>query len=203
MSQTAVNRMTGARTQISGLVTAAGTLLTMLFLAPLLGLMPHAVLAGIVIVYSVGLIQPAEFRNILRIRRTEFIWAVAAFLGVMLIGTLQGILVAIIVSLVALAQQAANPVVHVMRPQTRHECVPRSARPNTRMTRSFPGLLLLRWKVASSSSMPSGSASRSIALIAEEKPKVVALDLQRRLRSRILGAEDADRRPRSAAAKRA
>ena len=36
------------------------TLLTMLFLAPLLGLMPHAVLAGIVIVYSVGLIQPAN-----------------------------------------------------------------------------------------------------------------------------------------------
>ena len=46
MSQTAVNRLTGARTQVAGLVTAAMTLLTMLFLSPLLGLMPHAVLAG-------------------------------------------------------------------------------------------------------------------------------------------------------------
>src|SRR4029077_8622395 len=63
MSQTAVNRMVGARTQVSGLVTAAITLLTMLFLAPLLALRPNAVLAGIVIVYSVGLIKPAEFRN--------------------------------------------------------------------------------------------------------------------------------------------
>ena len=114
MSQTAVNRMVGARTQVSGLVTAAMTLLTMLLLAPLLGLMPHAVLAGIVIVYSVGLIQPAEFRNILAIRRTEFLWALAAFVGVMVIGTLKGILVAIIVSLVALAQQATKPVIQVL-----------------------------------------------------------------------------------------
>ena len=114
MSQTAVNRMTGARTQIAGLVTAAMTLLTMLFLSPLLGLMPHAVLAGLVIVYSVGLIKPADFRNILQIRRTEFIWAAVAFFGVMLIGTLKGILVAIIVSVVALAQQTANPPVYVL-----------------------------------------------------------------------------------------
>ncbi|HET6472677.1 MAG TPA: SulP family inorganic anion transporter, partial [Pseudomonadales bacterium] len=47
-SQTAVNRMTGARTQVAGLVTAAGAILTMLFLAPLIALMPHAVLAGVV-----------------------------------------------------------------------------------------------------------------------------------------------------------
>ena len=124
MSQTAVNRKAGARTQISELVTAAVSLLTMLLLAPLLGLMPHAVLASIVVVYSVGLIKPAEFRNILRFRRTEFIWAAAALLGVMLIGTLKGILVAIIVSLLALAQQTANPPVHVLRSQTGDQRVP-------------------------------------------------------------------------------
>ena len=143
MSQTAVNRMSGARSQISGLSTAAVTLMTMLFLSPLLGLMPHAVLAGIVIFYSLGLIKPAEFRNILRIRRTEFVWAVAAFLGVMLIGTLQGILVAIVVSLVALAQQTANPPVHVLgrKPGT-NVFRPRSTdHPDDE---SFPGLLLLR-----------------------------------------------------------
>ncbi len=41
-------------------------------------------------------------------------WAVAAFAGVMLLGTLQGILVAIVVSLVALAQQTADPPVYVL-----------------------------------------------------------------------------------------
>ena len=61
-SQTAVNRLAGARTQLAELVTAAAALLTMLFLAPLIGLMPQATLAAVVIVYSIGLIKPADFR---------------------------------------------------------------------------------------------------------------------------------------------
>ena len=57
-SQTAVNRLAGARTQLAGLVTAGATLLTMLLLAPFIALMPDATLAAVVIVYSVGLIKP-------------------------------------------------------------------------------------------------------------------------------------------------
>ena len=64
------------------------------------------------IVYSVGLIQPIEFRAILRIRRMEFLWALAACTGVILLGTLKGIVVAIIVSLVALLYQTARPPVY-------------------------------------------------------------------------------------------
>ena len=142
-SQTAVNRMTGARTQIAAVVTALMTLVTMFLLAPLIGLMPHATLAGVVIVYSVGLISPADFRNILRIRRTEFAWAVAAFLGVMLLGTLQGIVVAIVISLLALGHQTANPPVYVLgrKPGT-NVFRPRSGEhPDDE---SFSGLLLLR-----------------------------------------------------------
>src|ERR1700752_2262161 len=63
-TQTAVNRLAGARTQMTEIVTAAMALGTMLFLAPLLALMPQATLAAIVIVYSVGLIKPAEFLEI-------------------------------------------------------------------------------------------------------------------------------------------
>ena len=81
-SQTAVNRLARARSQLAGLVTAGVTLLTLLFLAPLISLMPQATLAGVVVVYSVGLIQLPEFRAILAVRRTEFIWAVSAFAGV-------------------------------------------------------------------------------------------------------------------------
>jgi sulfate permease, SulP family len=43
----------------------------MLVLAPLLGLLPQAVLAAMLIVYSAGLIQPAEFATILKVRRME------------------------------------------------------------------------------------------------------------------------------------
>jgi len=55
-----------ARSQLAGLVTAGVSLATLLLLAPLLGLMPQATLAAVVIVYSIGLIEPAEFRAILR-----------------------------------------------------------------------------------------------------------------------------------------
>jgi high affinity sulfate transporter 1 len=176
MSQTAVNRKAGARTQISELVTAAVSLLTMLLLAPLLGLMPHAVLASIVVVYSVGLIKPAEFRNILRFRRTEFFWAAAAFLGVMLIGTLKGILVAIIVSLLALAQQTANPPVRALgrKPGT-NVFRPRSS--EHPQDESFPGLLLLRLEGRVFFLNAERIAERIRLLIAEANPKVVVLDL--------------------------
>ena len=113
-TQTAVNLHAGARSQVSELTTAAMTLVTMLFLAPLIAFMPQATLAAVVIVYSVSLIKPGEFADILRVRRTEFIWALVAFGGVMLVGTLKGIIVAIIVSLLALASQAADPSVYVL-----------------------------------------------------------------------------------------
>src|SRR4030095_1647018 len=64
---TCVNRLSGARTQLAGLVTGGVALLTLLFLAPLISLMPQATLAAVVIVYSVGLIQLPEFREILAV----------------------------------------------------------------------------------------------------------------------------------------
>ena len=80
-SQTGVVRAAGGRSQKASLVTAGAALATMLVLAPLLGLLPNATLAAIVIVYSVGLIQPAEFRAIHRVRKMEFRWAVAPALA--------------------------------------------------------------------------------------------------------------------------
>jgi high affinity sulfate transporter 1 len=113
-SQTAVNRMAGARTQMAEIVTAAVALATLLLLAPLIALMPNAVLAAVVVVYSLHLIKPQEFREIVRVRRIEFYWALIAFAGVILLGTLQGILVAVIASLLALARQEYNPPVYVL-----------------------------------------------------------------------------------------
>src|SRR5215468_11213411 len=102
-SQTAVVRSVGGRSRRASLVCAATALGTMLLLAPVLSHMPNATLAAIVIFYSVGLIQPAEFLGILAIRTMEFRSAVIAALGVLTLGTLNGILVAIIVSLISLA----------------------------------------------------------------------------------------------------
>ena len=121
-SQTAVVRAAGGRSQMASLVTAGVAVATMLLLAPLLGLLPHATLAAIVIVYSVGLIQPAEFRAIRKVRTMEFRWAVVAALGVLMLGTLEGIVVAIIVSLIGLASQSRQPARVRHRPQARRRC---------------------------------------------------------------------------------
>jgi MFS superfamily sulfate permease-like transporter len=142
-TQTAVNHTAGARTQMAELATAAVTLATLLLLAPLIALMPNATLAAVVIVSSFGLIKPAEFREILQVRKTEFFWAIAAFAGVALLGTLRGILVAVITSLLALAQQAYSPAVYAVgRKRGTHAF--RQLSPEHPDDETWPGLLIVR-----------------------------------------------------------
>jgi sulfate permease, SulP family len=175
-SQTAVNRLSGARSPLAGLVTAGATLLTMLLLAPVISLMPQATLAAVVIVYSVGLIQPAEFRSILAIRRNEFIWALAALAGVVILGTLKGILVAIVVSLVGLAQQVSNPPVYVLG-RKRGTNAFRPLSPEHTDDDTFPGLLMLRLTGRLFFANAERVRDRIRPLIEEARPRVVALDL--------------------------
>jgi SulP family sulfate permease len=89
-SQTAVNRLAGARTQLAELVTAAVTLVTMLLLARFIEQIPEPTLAAVVLASSIGLVKPTEFRKVHRVREMEFLWAVAALVGVVLLGTLEG-----------------------------------------------------------------------------------------------------------------
>ena len=175
-SQTAVNRRSGARSQLAGAVTAGATLVTMLLLAGPMGLMPEATLAAIVIVYSIGLIKPEDFRAILAVRRTEFIWALTALAGVVTLGTLKGIVVAIVLSLVALAQQTANPPVYVLgrKPGTN---VFRARSPEHPEDEEFPGLLLLRVAGRIYFANAERLVEKIKPLVDEAKPKVVALDL--------------------------
>ena len=142
-SQTAVNRRAGARTQVAGLVTSAAAVATMLLLAPVIALMPQAALAAVVIAYSIELIQPKEFGAILRVRQVEFRWALIAFVGVILLGTLNGILVAVIVSMLSLIYNAYNPPVYVLG-RKRGANVYRPLSPEHPDDQTWPGLLLVR-----------------------------------------------------------
>jgi high affinity sulfate transporter 1 len=176
-SQTAVNRLAGGCTQLTELVTAAMTLLTLLLFAPLLALMPQATLAAVVIVYSIGLIKPEEFLRIRAIRRTEFRWAVVAFAGVVLVGTLKGIIVAIIVSLIGLAYQVADPPLHILgrKPGT-NVFRPRSTEHPEDET--FPGLLLLRPEGRIFFANAEHLAQKIRRAVQELQPKVIAIDLR-------------------------
>jgi MFS superfamily sulfate permease-like transporter len=177
-SQSAVVRAVGGQSQKASLVTAAASAATMLVLAPLLGLLPQAVLAAIVIVYSVGLIQPLEFATIRKVRTMEFRWALAAFLGVLVFGTLQGILVAIILSLLGLASQAAHPRVHVIG-RKRGEDVLRPLSPENPDDETFEGLLIVRPEGRLFFANAQQVSDRVRALVVEHKPRVLLLDLSR------------------------
>ena len=135
-------------------------------------------LASVVIVYSVVLIKPTDFWLIFQIRRTEFFWALIALAGVILLGTLQGILVAIVVSLVALAFQTADPPVrelgrkpgtNVFRPRSKEHP----------QDETFPGLLIiqLEGRVFFVNAERIGEKMKALADKMEPKPKVVALDV--------------------------
>jgi sulfate permease, SulP family len=176
-SQTAVNRLAGARTQFSELITAGATLLTMLLLAPLVGQMPNATLAAVVIVYSLGLIKPGEFKAILSIRRTEFMWALAAFAGVILLGTLQGIVVAIIISLIAIAHRTADPPLYELgrKPGTN---VFRPLSKEHPEDETFPGLLILRPEGLIFFANAETIGQKIMHLVEKAQPKVIALDFR-------------------------
>lgn len=174
-TQTAVNRSAGAHTQMAELVTAVVALATLLLLAPLISMMPNATLAAVVVVYSVGLIKLGEFREIARIRRTEFYWAVVAFAGVAVLGTLRGILVAVITSVLALAQQAYSPPVYAVG-RKRNTDAFRPISPEHPDDETWPGLLIVRVEGRVFFANAQRIGDRIWPLVEQAKPVVIVID---------------------------
>ena len=177
-SQTAVARATGGQSQKASMVTAGAAAATMLLLAPLLGLLPNATLAAVVIVYSIGLIQPLEFLAIRKVRTMEFRWAIIAALGVLVFGTLQGIVVAIIVSMIGLAGQTAHPRVSVIG-RKRGADVLRPLSSEHPDDETFPGLLIVRPEGRLYFANARYVAEQIDALVKQHKPRVLAVDMSR------------------------
>jgi high affinity sulfate transporter 1 len=108
-SRTPVAVAAGARSQLTPLVGAV-TIALLLVLAPgLLADLPLPMLAAIVITAAIGLIDVAAVRRLYRVRRSEFVLWLGAFLGVALLGVLLGIFVAILLSLADFVRRAWRP----------------------------------------------------------------------------------------------
>jgi sulfate permease, SulP family len=174
-SQTAVNRKAGARSPAAALVTAGVTLATLLFLAPIIGPMPQATLAAVVIAFSVGLISVEDLRTIRRFRTREFRWALAACVGVVLLGTLKGILAAVILSMASLLYLANNPTIYVMRRKPGSDFF-RPASPERPEDESFPGLLILRTEGRVYFGNAQNIGDRMWPLVREARPRVLLID---------------------------
>jgi sulfate permease, SulP family len=174
-SLTAVNSKAGARTQITGFIIAAVALATMLFLAPVIELMPQAALAAVVVVAASGLIEPREFDAIRRVRFDEFCWALVTLAGVILLGTLDGVLIAIVVSLATLSYQANHPPVYALRRKPGTD-VFRPVSPLHPDDQSPPGLLILRTEGRAYFANAQRISDKMWLMIHEAKPRVVLLD---------------------------
>ena len=107
--RTTVADQMGGKSQWVGLLAAALTIIFLLFLTPLLAPLPTVALGAIIIVASLGLIDIAAFRFLRKVRPGEFWLAVVTALGVLTVGILQGILVAVMLSLI-------NIIFHISRP---------------------------------------------------------------------------------------
>ncbi len=123
LSKTAVNSTAGGRTQFVGLVAAALTMLTLLFLTGYFESLPVPTLAAVVIAALIDLIDFSALRDFYRVysarlgraygfaARADFIAAVAAMLGVMIFGTLAGLFIGVLISLLLLLYRASRPPV--------------------------------------------------------------------------------------------
>lgn len=109
LSQSSVNDKAGAKTPLA-LVFASVTIgLCLMFLTGMLYNLPNVVLAAIVLVAVKGLINIGELRHVWRVSRFEFGVAMVAFAGVLLLGILKGVIVAVLVSMLLLIRRAAHP----------------------------------------------------------------------------------------------
>ena len=108
-SQSAVNLRSGARSQLSGLVTALLAVTVAMFLAPLLDDLPQAVLAAMVMVAILGLLDPRDFARYARIDRAE-LWVAVVVTGLCLTGgMLLGVGAGVALTLLLVVRQVNRP----------------------------------------------------------------------------------------------
>ena len=108
-SRTAIGDAVGGRSQLTGVVTVVATVLAVLTLRPVLAYFPTAALGAVVVYAALRLVDLPEFRRLARFRRSELLIAVATTVLVLLVGVLQGVLVAIALSVLDLLRRVARP----------------------------------------------------------------------------------------------
>jgi high affinity sulfate transporter 1 len=109
LSQSSVNDKAGAKTPLALVFASLAIALCLIFLTGLLRNLPNVVLAAIVLVAVKGLINVAELRHLWRVSRFEFGVSMVAFVGVLVLGILKGVMLAAVVSLLLLIRRAARP----------------------------------------------------------------------------------------------
>jgi high affinity sulfate transporter 1 len=142
-SRTPVAESAGAKTQLTGLAGALCIALLLIFTPNLLRNLPQAVLGAVVICACISLVEVRAVIRLYKLRPEEFVFSMACFLGVVSLGVIKGIFIAIGLALFAFIWRAWHPydavLGHVEGLNSYHDI---SRHPEARL---IPGLVLFRW----------------------------------------------------------
>jgi high affinity sulfate transporter 1 len=108
-SRTAVSNAVGGKSRVTGLVAAVATAGVVLFLTGPIRYIPSAALAAVLIMAGIGLIDVATLRTLRRVSRFEFRLSIATTIGVLLVGVLPGILIAVALAIIKLLSLTTRP----------------------------------------------------------------------------------------------
>lgn len=178
LSKSAANDRAGAHSQMSALVAAGLTVLVALFLTPLFFNLPEATLGAIVIVAVAAMMKFAKIRSFYALRRVDFWLAMVALFGVLTFEALEGLLIAVVVSLFALVARASKPKLSVMgREPDALAFSDVSHHPENRLV---PGLVILRPEESIFFANAASLREEIMRLVAaaEAAPDRVLLDLE-------------------------
>lgn len=142
-SRTPVAQSAGSKTQLTGLVGALAIALLLLFAPKLLQNLPSAALGAVVIAACLSFADVAGMREMYRLRKTEFALSVTSFVGVALVGVIEGIFITLALAMLGLLWNAWHPYFAVLgrvdRTKGYHDI---TRHPEGRQV---PGLVLFRW----------------------------------------------------------
>jgi MFS superfamily sulfate permease-like transporter len=142
-SRTAVAEQSGAKSQLTGLAGAGMVAVLLLFLNGLLADLPQTALAAVVITAALSLMDVAMLRRYWRVRRSAFLLSLVATLGVMFFGVLEGILIAILLSILLFFRRSWWPHGAVLGRATDGTWHSVKARQDAV---EVPGVLAYRWE---------------------------------------------------------
>src|SRR3954454_21860372 len=143
LSASSLNESAGARTPLASLVTGVLVLLTLLVLAPVFSDLPQPVLAALIIDAVVfGMIDIGELRRLARVKRVDFVIAVVAFVGVLSIGVLGGVVLGVALSLGWLVYVTTAPEMPLLGRERR--TVAFRELDEHPADETFPGIVVLR-----------------------------------------------------------
>jgi sulfate permease, SulP family len=178
LSKTAASRRSGGHTQMTGIAAALVVLLVLVALADLLTALPRAVLSAIVIQAVWGLMDVRALRRYSSIRRNDFVAAITAMIGVLVLGPLYGLLVAMGLAVLGLVYRSSRVETDIMGKVPGEKAAWGSITDHPER-RTYDGIVVLRLDVPLFWANASEIHDRIMAAV-DEHPEAVAvlLDLE-------------------------